>query len=768
MRSGRSASNVRYVKWTSGLALLALCAACGGGGGGGSGGGNPPPPPPPNQFAVSPSKLSAETIAGESAAMLLTLTPTRALADPLFFFVEDSNGVVVLGANFAARGGSYEANLSTSPELAEGRHSGSLRVSVCHESPCMTHVSGSPVSVSYDINVVPPPPPPNEFVVSPSTLSAEPMAGDSAAMLLTLTPTQALDEPLFFTIDDSSGVFVPGSTFAGSGGGYIATVSTSPDLPEGRHTGSLRIDVCHESPCVTHVSGSPVSAPYDINVTPPPPALTVDPGTLQGRFAAGFPFSVRVSATSRSPDVYVRLGDPAGAFEPDMGVTQTSGNEYSLVLYALQSLSPGRAVGTVSLEVCSDQPCSNPVRGSPVLVPFDLMVEPLSELSPWPGLSDWETYQGNASHTGSVAVSVDASAIVPRWAWWTPAPIQNSPWYGPQSQLSIRAGRVFVSVDKHLRVLDEHDGKAIWSYDFNGVEFAPGLSSVVKLNPPAASGDSVFVATSGHEATFMWGFEAGTGTLRFKTPFEAQWEAYLAPTVDAGVVFTNGGYYGGMYAFDAVTGDELYFRQLLQYDEWTPAVDSAYAYAYAGGRLDVMDRFNGQVIASMQDPTYDWLGYSMHTSPVIGSPASVTAVNVGNVFANALVNFDTVGQAVRWTAPGVYAGTPAYAGGVLFAVNESPFRLEARNEVDGSLIWWWVPQLAGENTFVGDVLVTENLVFVSTNLATYAIDRSSHAPVWSYPKSGRLALSSSGVFYISALVPGDDPRDPDIVALDVK
>jgi len=48
------------------------------------------------------------------------------------------------------------------------------------------------------------------------------------------------------------------------------------------------------------------------------------------------------------------------------------------------------------------------------------------------------------------------------------------------------------------------------------------------------------------------------------------------------------------------------------------------------------------------------------------------------------------------------------------------------------------------------VLLTNNLVFVSTDNATYAIDRTTHAQVWSYPFSGKLSLSANGILYINS------------------
>jgi outer membrane protein assembly factor BamB len=70
-----------------------------------------------------------------------------------------------------------------------------------------------------------------------------------------------------------------------------------------------------------------------------------------------------------------------------------------------------------------------------------------------------------------------------------------------------------------------------------------------------------------------------------------------------------------------------------------------------------------------------------------------------------------------------------------------------RSESDGAVVWSWAPPDT-DNGFVSDVLLTRNLVFVSTSTTTYAIDRSTHAAVWNYKASGRLALSANGILYI--------------------
>ncbi|UQV46372.1 PQQ-binding-like beta-propeller repeat protein [Janthinobacterium lividum] len=114
---------------------------------------------------------------------------------------------------------------------------------------------------------------------------------------------------------------------------------------------------------------------------------------------------------------------------------------------------------------------------------------------------------------------------------------------------------------------------------------------------------------------------------------------------------------------------------------------------------------------------------------------------------------------LRWSTPGSYPGNPAYADGVIFAANNETLMLEARKEADGTLIWSWTAP-SDARSFNSDVLVTNNLIFVSTATTTYAIDRTTHGSVWSYKASGKLAMSANGILYIKG--------DTTIVAINLK
>ena len=455
--------------------------------------------------------------------------------------------------------------------------------------------------------------------------------------------------------------------------------------------------------------------------------------------------------------MYVKLVYEAPVLPNAPTFSRVSGNAIRINVTPSSTIAPGHYSGNVTVNVCSDANCAAPLTGSPFQVPYDFNIDAaeggttainLTALSPLAGAADWETFQGNASHTGFVPVTLNASNFSVRWIWLTPADQGKQPIISP---ITASAGRTFFSTGASyvtrtphlLHALDEANGMAIWRHDF-------GDLTSPSVNPPAVSQGKVYIVAGSQESAAMYAFDASSGGQLFRTPITSQWQSYLTPTIFDTTVYTDGGILAGMYGFDKTTGAQQFFSGGLRaFDGWTPAVDANYAYAYIGGGLVTVDRRTGVKQGDIADPTYQWNGSLNTGAPVLGVAGSVTAVNAGYPTQNAIVNFNTAAQTVRWSVKGAYPGNPGYHGGTLFAVNNLPFQLEARSEADGVLLWSWTPP-ATDLKFVSDVLVTNNLIFVSTAKTTYAIERTSRTVAWSYPASGPLALSPNGILYIQA------------------
>jgi outer membrane protein assembly factor BamB len=339
-----------------------------------------------------------------------------------------------------------------------------------------------------------------------------------------------------------------------------------------------------------------------------------------------------------------------------------------------------------------------------------------------PEVPAWQTYQGNAAHTGFVPLRLDPANFAVRWT----SAIPGAPTLNP---VAAADGHVFVSSsDRNLRALDARTGAIQWA-------FSSGIHAV---SPPAYADGSVYMQNNSNGVSYLWSLDAATGVMRFQSSFDNLPGTYYAPTPYDGGVHIGGGGYGGTYRFDGVTGSELWFASLSQYDQFTPAVDDAFVYAYAGPQLFVIDRATGAHSFSISDPSFYWNGYSMYLAPVLGGQDNVLAIQ-----GSRLLSFDLAQRTIGWQLSPGFHGQPAVSRGVIYALNGGA--LHARSEADGALLWQWRP---ASGSLTGAVVVTANLVFVASSATTFAVDLQTRQAVWQHAKGGHLALSNEGALLI--------------------
>ena len=85
----------------------------------------------------------------------------------------------------------------------------------------------------------------------------------------------------------------------------------------------------------------------------------------------------------------------------------------------------------------------------------------------------------------------------------------------------------------------------------------------------------------------------------------------------------------------------------------------------------------------------------------------------------------------------------------------------------GAVLWQWSLSDPSETGFIGNLVLTDNLLFLSTNQRTHAIDLTTHASVWRYGKPGHKALSRQGVLYI-ATTDGAGTQDRGLTAVNLR
>ena len=349
------------------------------------------------------------------------------------------------------------------------------------------------------------------------------------------------------------------------------------------------------------------------------------------------------------------------------------------------------------------------------------------------GTDAWPMYQFDSHHTGSLPVTVVPSRIRPLWQKAIGGGYALNP-------VAAGDGRVFCSLViyfnpvNQLFALDAKTGDTQW---------AKGFGSIFSVNPPSFAYGYVYVQTGNHATdTWLHAFDAETGEEAFKTHHEAQWERYFAPTVQDGKVYVNGGYYGGMYGFDAFTGEQLWFANSLpQYDQWTPAIDGDLVYAYVGEyrpALYALHRSDGTPAFSIDDAEFEWDGWSMNLAPVVGGQNDVLAVHDGR-----MISFDVSGHRKRWQIARSFSGQPSLSGDAIYVVDGGALAVLA--EADGATRWTWTPP---SGAITENILVTASHVFVSTSGSVYAVNLDTHVADWSSPVSGHLALGN-GALYVA-------------------
>ena len=347
-------------------------------------------------------------------------------------------------------------------------------------------------------------------------------------------------------------------------------------------------------------------------------------------------------------------------------------------------------------------------------------------------LLPWGMYQQNANHTGYVKSKINVESFHYDWKILVGQAGGGTNYYLSQP---VVAGNIVYVTRSHyysnntLQAFSIKDGHEIWRKDYD----------TVAINPPSVVDGIVYVQTVANNSpmTALYGYDAVNGKILFKAPMSAQSYHYLSPTVYDHHVYTNGGTYGGMYAFDAKLGDQTWFARLPQYDLWTPAVNEEYAIAYTDGHLNVVDRASGKNVIDIADPNFKWSGYSSNFAPVLINDHQALTISSGY-----LSLFDITAGNIVWSAGSNYTGQPVYDGETIYASrNDGLMALDK----SGKLLWQWYQ----DNELVrGGMLVTKNLIFITTDQKVYAISKETHEPVWEYSGSGTLSMGMGHLYIL--------------------
>lgn len=350
--------------------------------------------------------------------------------------------------------------------------------------------------------------------------------------------------------------------------------------------------------------------------------------------------------------------------------------------------------------------------------------------SEFPG--NWTMFGGNSQHT---AYNAYDSINLPLKLSWSK---EMANLY--INQVCIVNDQVVVTTNSSAAVegvyaLDVETGETNWEQH---------LTASAYINPPAYAYGHIYVQQELLSDNYLLAYDLITGNLKWQSPYDSQIDEHFAPTIGNGQVFINGGTYGGVYAFDAISGVENWFYDLPQYDKWTPAYLNDTIYSFTAdnsnnnGYLTALNAKSGMLLWDKNDISFNWSGYSMNTCPVIDTVSRIIFVTSENF----LYAIDLNTHQTLWSKEGMFI-TPAVHNGILYCINYG--NLKAYDVYTGQKLW----EISCSSNISYSPVISNNYIFISSETDVYAIGINNHEQQWHYGVGGFLSIGNNQLFVAS-------------------
>lgn len=443
---------------------------------------------------------------------------------------------------------------------------------------------------------------------------------------------------------------------------------------------------------------------------------------------------------------------------------------WKLRLQFNRDLPPGTYAGEIDVRpFVMDQLSQNPVAKLAYRLTVAPLAGQLAALKPLPPATAWSGFGGSSTHHAMIDVALDPTRFTRRWT------VQSAP-AGRFGMPAIARGLVHVArwqgASAQLVAFDETDGRVRWqSADF------PGLGT---LGAPAVDDGRLVVAAAPDR---LLSFDAGTGIQQYgATGLSLPEEISIAPTLRGGVAYL--GLKRELLAADAVTTVARWTGALGVAEGqsglgWAPAIGSingtGMAFVSADGQLRAHRLADGVEQARVSLPA---LSIPMpgpdHTVPVFVDANHLLTVNqhygrlnlCGTFQPNSLSLVDPSSAQLRWSVSSCFVTNPVVGNDVVYVGNGYSNSVEARALADGKLLWALSLNDVGPRSppgvalFGPNIVLTRNLLFVSSVHTTFAVDIGTRKVVWRHNMGGALAISDQGVLYIVEQDPNGSRTGP--------
>jgi outer membrane protein assembly factor BamB len=511
------------------------------------------------------------------------------------------------------------------------------------------------------------------------------------------------------------------------------------------------------------------------------PTLKVSfmPAQLQAELIQTSSTEWTVTATVEGPNVgtiYVKVVDNGGVILNPIDFDQLSSRHYRTSFRISPKLLSGEYSSNLRFHFCSDPACETPYPGSPWYLPYKLSVKShtnLTALNSIEGFSGWNSRFGDVRNTGYVPITLNPDQFSYRWFKALDVPLVGEVITEGENvfflqTVALTASSYFFNVT----ALDGWDGRTSWRQSFASDSRGVGLTANKDLlyfmrydsSPPSAH---------------FTGLDPENGLTIYDHKIADERYAVASALVD-GDYFYVGGVFANGYALSALTKTSgevkwsLPFQKAFEDGAAAPTSDDQNIYSFTHSAcnpiefcvpagLRAIDKKTGAVSSFIADPAPTIVDHGENLSPILTdegvlalngkfNPAMRTA-DVPNISL-----YDIVNKVVRWTVSDMFVYKPVVANGIVYsavskaAIDDDSTRqinLQAMRLTDGELLWSLpVSSFPSYPHYPSNMIITDNILFMSAGPAVYAIDISSQEVVWRYPFGGLLSLSEKAVLYV--------------------
>ncbi|USD68156.1 hypothetical protein [Vibrio sp. SCSIO 43136] len=208
------------------------------------------------------------------------------------------------------------------------------------------------------------------------------------------------------TVADSQHPVTADMIFTTETGGYISVYfPPGYQMAEGQSTTKVYFAACYDQACNEHLSGSPIVADVNLNVI-------LEERIAKNSAAANLSFShpqnthnvddniknIGVTYQGTDPSLLTLKRSTGKAYLNHVYLSQSSGDQYQLNydLMLPANFEVGNYNSNVSIDVCYDEWCNFPIKGSPISVPLSYQVTtPTAETDNAIALNQTKIYQHN-------------------------------------------------------------------------------------------------------------------------------------------------------------------------------------------------------------------------------------------------------------------------------------------------------------------------------------------------------------------------------------